>query len=129
MHGSSVRHRLPKLLQVFRSIDPGPRTAFVVDDDEVGARAIARALSNEGFRVLGLAHDADTAVTQIPACSPGLLVIDVELRGGPSGVDVALAIAASTDAPVVFLTGADDPDLTKLATIDGTFGFAWITTN
>ena len=79
------------------------RPVLVVDDDEVIRRLVRAGLEREGFSVRD-ASDGDAALADIERIPPCLVILDVNL-GSVGGFDVLSKIRASSDVPVILLTG------------------------
>ena len=76
---------------------------FIVEDNEVIARLVARLLKRNGCDVAH-AGDVSGAMRLIDAKIPDLFILDVTLPDG-DGYEVCREIRKKTDAPVLFLTG------------------------
>ncbi|HSD90941.1 MAG TPA: response regulator, partial [Kofleriaceae bacterium] len=98
-------------------------TAIVVDDDTTNAHGIARALERLGHEVVGVFHDGESGLAAIRALEPALVIMDIQLGGPRSGVQIAARVLETQDIPIVFVTGLQDPDLSAVAAADGIFGF------
>jgi DNA-binding response OmpR family regulator len=93
-------------------MESGIRTVLVVEDDERTAAFLADNLKADGFRV-ALATAAGEAVRAIEVRSPDVVVLDLGLDGGSSGLEVldrvrrADGIGTRIDPalPVIVLTG------------------------
>lgn len=84
------------------------RQALVVDDEVELARLVAAWLEDEGLAVR-VAHDGLTARRIIEEQAPDLLVTDINLGEGDSGVGVADALRqADPRATIVFMTAYAD---------------------
>ncbi len=83
-----------------------PARVLVVEDEETIREAVAAALGDAGYRVLGLpdASGVEQAVTEF---RPDLAVVDVLLPGGRDGLAVARDVRARCDAGVLVLTALD----------------------
>jgi DNA-binding NarL/FixJ family response regulator len=84
--------------------------AVIVEDDDFTRLMIARSLTSEGVQVLAECSNAADALEQAKLLKPNLLLVDLHLGIGPSGIDVARELRLS--APklgVVFLTSFEDP--------------------
>lgn len=79
---------------------------LLVEDDVALGEALALGLRAEGFEV-DLRRDGLDIVTVAAAFRPDLVVLDVRLAEGPSGLGVAERLRAVVDLPIVFLTAAD----------------------
>jgi DNA-binding response OmpR family regulator len=80
-----------------------PRVVLVEDEEPV-RQAIERALRREGFTVTGFSDDPGADL--ILAAAPDLAVLDVLLPSG-DGFELARALRAARDLPIVFLTARD----------------------
>jgi DNA-binding NarL/FixJ family response regulator len=81
---------------------------IVIVDDHPAFRAWARAvLAADGFCVAGEAADAASAVAQVRAARPDVVLLDVQLPDG-DGFEVAEALRAAGPRPAVILTSSRD---------------------
>lgn len=88
------------------------RTAVVVDDEPLICSIIADILEAENWSV-SQASNALTAITAIKATSADLIIADIDLGLGPTGIDVVQrARADNPDIGVVFITNLADPRIT-----------------
>ena len=84
------------------------RKVLVVDDDPGIIEALQRILRVEGFEVL-TACDGETAIDQVLASDPDLVVLDLKLPG-ISGYEVLRRLKSgdnSKSTPIVVMTGSD----------------------
>jgi two-component system phosphate regulon response regulator OmpR len=81
---------------------------LVVDDDERLRELLQRYLSSNGFRV-SAASDAADARALMKSMAFDLLILDV-MMPGESGLDLARAIRASSQTPVLMLTARGDTE-------------------
>ena len=89
---------------------------LVVDDDGLTRSGIAAGLTQQGLRVVAQAEDAATALALWQALRPDAVVLDLDLGIGPTGLDVAQAVAAQRPgAGIVMLTAYADPRLAGAA--------------
>ena len=92
------------------------RRLLVVEDEPLAASLLARSLREAGFEV-ALAADVAQAREEIEAFDPDLILLDIALGDGPSGVHLAHAVARTRpDIGVLMLTQHSDP---RLASGDG----------
>ena len=80
-----------------------PRVVLVEDEEPV-REAVERALRREGIVVTGFADCPDPSL--VLASAPDLAVLDVMLPNG-DGFELARALRAARDLPIVFLTARD----------------------
>jgi len=89
---------------------------LVVEDEPSIREAVARALTDAGFRVRAAADGSGFAEV-IEAFRPDLVLLDVMLPGR-DGFGLARDVRATSGCPVLFLTARDDVS-------DRLAGFAW----
>ncbi len=82
-------------------------TALIVDDAPAFREAAAVVLSAAGYRVVGEAADAASALRAIRDLAPTLVLLDVRLPDA-SGLDVARTVVSQRNAPIVILTSSAD---------------------
>ena len=76
---------------------------LVVDDDEAIRRVVRAGLEGEGFLVRDAA-DGEAALMELALVPASLVILDVNL-GSVGGFEVLGRIRASSDVPVILLTG------------------------
>jgi PAS domain S-box-containing protein len=93
------RDRMPTMPTDIRSI-------LVVEDDVDVRQSVHRQIKGLGHLVLSAGTAAEAVALFDGAAPPGLLVTDVELAVGMSGIDLAMILRdARPDLPVVFMSG------------------------
>ncbi len=86
---------------------------IVVEDDAFTRATLCGALRDEGVNVVGDAASGSEALALATSLSPHAAVIDLDLGGGPNGIDVAAGLReAFPTIGIVILTSYDDPRLT-----------------
>ena len=81
---------------------------IVIVDDHPAFRAWARAvLAADGFRIAGEAADGASAVAEVQAARPDVVLLDVQLPDA-DGFEVADALLAARPRPAVILTSSRD---------------------
>lgn len=89
-----------------------PRFAVVVDDEPLICSIIAEILEAERWSV-SQASDALSAITAIKSTNAELIIADIDLGLGPTGIDVVQrARAENPEIGVVFITNLADPRIT-----------------
>jgi DNA-binding response OmpR family regulator len=77
---------------------------LVVEDETLIAFALEWALKIAGFRVLGPADSVQDAITLCQVTRPDLALIDLNLRDGGDGVEVARYLHQRHQTPCLFLS-------------------------
>ncbi len=67
-------------------------SVLVVEDEALTRTLISKLLSNSGFRVVGAVADAVNAMILFREHRPQVVMIDIDLGGGPTGLDIAQAL-------------------------------------
>ena len=88
-----------------RTAGPGDVTVMVVDDHPLWRDAVARDLSENGFRVVATAGDGHEAVRRARATAPRVLVLDLNLPGLP-GVEVCRTLVRANPSLRVLVLSA-----------------------
>ena len=79
-----------------------PKTALIVEDEIFVALDLERILMDAGYSVAAIAADRSEALEAAPHCS--FAFVDINLRDGPTGPDIARRIAQDFGVKVVFVT-------------------------
>lgn len=84
---------------------------LVVDDDHFTASLLAGSLSSVGWVVIGPAGDAAEALALVErGAQPSAALLDLDLGGGPDGIDLALSLRNRfPDIGIVLLTAYRSP--------------------
>jgi len=99
-----------------------PAKILIVEDEALIAREIKQKVVKMGCEVVGLAY-GEEAVDLAVETQPDLLLSDINLRHGLSGIDLAKRIQSHMDIPVVFLTAYSDEDTVDRAKTVTPFGY------
>ncbi len=78
------------------------KTAIIVEDEIFVALDLERILTDAGYSVVGIAADRSTACEIGRDCD--FAFVDVNLRDGPTGPDIAATLARDHDVKIVFVT-------------------------
>ncbi|RZM10646.1 MAG: response regulator [Sphingomonas sp.] len=78
------------------------KTALIVEDEIFVALDLERILIDAGYEVAAIAADRASALEAAPEC--GFAFVDVNLRDGPTGPDIARRIVNDHGIKVVFVT-------------------------
>lgn len=79
-----------------------PATALIVEDEIFVALDLERILTDAGYAVKAIAADRDGALAAAAECSFAL--VDINLRDGPTGPELARTLAQDYGLKVVFVT-------------------------
>jgi len=85
---------------------------LIVEDDSMMLQALSSGLVANGISSVELANSASIAMHKFRSFKPDVSLIDIELRQGPTGVDVSHAMRKlDPKVGIVFLTSLADPRL------------------
>lgn len=85
---------------------------LIVEDDSMMLQALSSGLAANGISSVELANSASMAMQKFRSFKPDVSLIDIELRQGPTGVDVSHAMRKlDPKVGIVFLTSLADPRL------------------
>ena len=87
---------------------------LIIEDEPIIASDIAELITELGHRVTQIAPTRDEATAAARRNRPGLILADVQLADGSSGIDAATDILAEIDVPVIFITGFPERLLTGI---------------
>ncbi len=82
-----------------------PRTVLLVEDDADAAADLTEALDAAGHRVVGPFHSAEAAEAATALHAIDLALLDINLSGEATGVDLARKLKSRWGMPVIFLSG------------------------
>jgi len=81
---------------------------LIVEDDKILMTMMSHALTAEGFNVLA-ANDAQSAMQYFDKARPDVVILDIDLGAGPSGIDLANKMRQiSGRIAIVFCTSFKD---------------------
>lgn len=85
---------------------------LVIEDEPIIAMDLETLVESLGHTVIGNARTRDEAVAMARKHRPGLVLADIRLADGSSGLDAVNDILASFEVPVIFITAYPESLLT-----------------
>jgi DNA-directed RNA polymerase specialized sigma24 family protein len=85
---------------------------LIIEDETFIAMDLEGLVESLGHRVLGVARTHAAAVTLAKAKRPGLVLADIQLADGSSGLDAVNEMLNSFEVPVIFITAYPERFLT-----------------
>lgn len=86
----------------------------IVEDEAIVAMDIELSLKHLGYEVVGVACEGSEALTIIENKKPDLILMDIQIKGKKSGIDIAAEVNKRFKLPVIFLTAyADSSTLSR----------------
>jgi two-component system, response regulator PdtaR len=87
---------------------------LIVEDDPLIAEDLNNLLLDAGYQV-SIAHEMKKAVSLILTWKPEIAILDINLGGGATGIDIAHWINANYPMPFIYLTSYADESTLKSA--------------
>ncbi|WP_445681668.1 response regulator [Radicibacter daui] len=87
---------------------------LIIEDEPIIGLDIRSIVSELGHNVTGIATTLSEAVTLARHNPPGLVLADIQLRDGTSGIDAVNSILSDAQVPVIFITAYPERLLTGL---------------
>lgn len=81
---------------------------LIVEDEPLIAEDIANQLQTNDFEVSGIAYDYDDALEELRHNLPDAVVLDINLGGQQTGIDIATVINQKYGLPFVYMTSYAD---------------------
>jgi CheY-like chemotaxis protein len=85
---------------------------LIIEDEPWIALDLRGIVEELGHRVIGVARTHQEAVAAVKDASPGLILADIQLADGSSGLDAVNEILGSLSPPVIFVTAYPERFLT-----------------
>ncbi len=85
---------------------------LIIEDEPLIALDIEEIVSSLGHSCIGIARTKDEALTIARRSKPGLVLADIQLADGSSGIDVVNLLLAEFAVPVIFITAYPERLLT-----------------
>src|SRR5690606_6647188 len=93
------------------------------EDESLVAEELSMRLEQLGYQVGGVVDNAADAFAYVSVVKPDLALVDIQIKGSLTGIDVARRFRQEFDVPVVFLTAHADAATLKEATAVEPFGY------
>lgn len=85
---------------------------LIIEDEPLVAMDLEAAMKEIGHNVIGVATTRDEALDIVKQKQPGLVLADIQLADGSSGIDAVNDMLAAFSAPIVFITAFPERLLT-----------------
>jgi CheY-like chemotaxis protein len=85
---------------------------LIIEDETIIALDIENLVTEMGHKVTGIATTRDDAIRMATEQKPDIILTDIQLADGSSGIDAAVAILKDFDIPVIFITAYPERLLT-----------------
>src|SRR6202000_2700210 len=98
------------------------KTILIVEDELVVANDIRLTLERAGYTIVGIARTFHSAMETVKAARPGLVLLDIFLKGDLTGIDIATELNKQ-DIPFVYLSANCNSSVLEMAKVTQPSGF------
>jgi DNA-directed RNA polymerase specialized sigma24 family protein len=85
---------------------------LIIEDESLIAMELEQVVGRLGHRVVGTARTRSEALTCVRDTNPGLILADIQLADGSSGLDAVNDLLENFEVPVIFITAFPERLLT-----------------
>lgn len=96
---------------------------LIVEDEGIAALSLERKIQALGYQSAGIAFSGGEALTTVENEKPDLILMDIQLRGAPDGIETAKRIHEKWDIPIVYVTAFSDDETIERAKKTAPFGY------
>ena len=83
---------------------------LIVEDEPNYADTLEMFVDELGYQTIGIAEEGQKALKFFRSKQPDLVLLDINIEGEMSGIDLARIFQAERPTPVIFITSYDDKD-------------------
>ena len=99
------------------------KTAIIVEDQTIDALNASKLVEGLGMRVLGIAKSAEKVFSLLENEMPDLVLLDINLGGEETGIEIGQAITGSYGIPIIFTTSYSDDETIASALAVSPYGY------
>jgi PAS domain S-box-containing protein len=99
------------------------KNILIVEDESVVAIDLRQSLHRMGYGVTDTVQSGEDALESVKSNPPGLILMDIGLKGNMDGIEAAGIIHKEYGLPIIFLTAYADDDTLRQATETGPYGY------
>lgn len=81
---------------------------IIVEDDAIIAQLTESFIIAAGHKVVGIAHDSETALDMIHNRTANLLLLDINIDGDKDGIDIGMIVKEKYQIPFIYITAYSD---------------------
>lgn len=85
-----------------------PIQILIIEDDPISADSMELTLQEFGFTIKGVAHSVETALALLNRETFDIALVDIDLNGTKSGIEIGLILTNLYHIPFIFITGLSD---------------------
>src|SRR5438309_8784018 len=96
---------------------------LIVEDEAIVAEDISESLARLGYRQTTIVDSGKEAVEMAAQIHPGLVLMDIKLKGAMDGIEAAHEIRRRLRVPIIYLSANADPKTVERARMTEPFGY------
>lgn len=96
---------------------------LIIEDELIVALNLSKELAHEGYRVLDLATNEAEAVSIAKSDNPNIILMDINLENGGSGISAAKQIREFCPSPIIYLTAYSSDRTIELVGQTNPYGY------
>lgn len=83
-------------------------SVFILEDEPLWAKQLEVSLERIGFDIAGIYHNIDEALMALPKTSFDVALLDINVKGLNSGIEIGKVIQSVYNKPIIFVTASID---------------------
>jgi len=88
---------------------------LIIEDEDIWVHTLSLILRDLGFLVVKAASSTEEALASFSSCKYDLILIDINLNGKKSGIELGKVVNKLYQKPFIFITSADEHDMKEMA--------------
>ncbi|KYG80203.1 LytR/AlgR family response regulator transcription factor [Roseivirga echinicomitans] len=96
---------------------------LIVEDDPNYSDTLEMFIDELGYQVVGVAQEGKIALNLFKSSKPDMVLMDINLNGEMTGIDLAKEIQSIQHTPIIFITSLDDKETFERAKTTGPYGY------
>ncbi|WP_339349012.1 response regulator [uncultured Alteromonas sp.] len=96
---------------------------LIVEDQTIDALNASRYVESFGMSVLGIAKTAEKIFSIFDKCLPDIILMDINLGGEETGIEIGEAIVGTYGIPIIFTTSYSDDNTIAGALAISPYGY------
>ena len=96
---------------------------FIVEDDPLLLQVAEHMIVGLGHRVCGSAASVDEAIKGIETLSPQLVLVDIQLDGKLTGINLGAYINRHFEIPFIYQSSVEDIEMMAVAIATNPYGY------
>ena len=98
-------------------------TVLIVEDERIIAESFKLTLESNNYQVVGICKREQQAIELIKNYYPDIVLMDINLGGSESGIDIAEEINRIVNIPIIFITAYADSETVSSASNSFPYGY------